>query len=167
MRPGGLEFTTPEGFVRGKVLGRAQHKQYGTPAYISWTSMMSRCYNSTNHNYARYGARGITVCSEWHDFRVFFSDMGERPVGKTLDRINGDAIYKKDNCRWATRMEQRQNMSDAVLITYEGKTLCLDEWARQKDMHRATLRSRIAMGWKPDKLFSPVRKKRKAERKKK
>lgn len=75
----------------------------------SWLAMMRRCYYPKNGNYWQYGAKGITVCQRWHDFEFFLTDMGERPEGKTLDRINGALGYEVGNCRWATPVEQAQN----------------------------------------------------------
>lgn len=77
--------------------------------YHSWTSMVTRCTNSNATAYERYGGRGITVCERWLSFENFLADMGERPEARELDRINNDLGYSPDNCRWATRIEQRHN----------------------------------------------------------
>lgn len=71
--------------------------------------MLDRCFNSRRHNFYRYGARGITVCESWRNFKNFLEDMGERPDGKTLDRIERRALYSKENCRWSTSKEQSEN----------------------------------------------------------
>lgn len=84
------------------------------PEYRTWSSMKNRCYNQKGPNYSRYGGRGITVCEEWRsNFDNFLRDMGARPQGTTLDRIDNDLGYFKENCRWATNAEQSRNKSNS------------------------------------------------------
>jgi hypothetical protein len=71
--------------------------------------MWTRCTNPNVDNFERYGGRGIKICKRWHRFENFLADMGHRPAGKTLDRINSNGNYKPSNCRWATPLEQRHN----------------------------------------------------------
>ena len=84
--------------------GRNRHYLYGT-----WASMRARCNNPNDSSYARYGGRGVSVCSEWSSFERFLADVGNRPEGKTLDRIDPTGDYSASNCRWATKLEQRHN----------------------------------------------------------
>ena len=76
-----------------------------SPTYQTWRGMVSRCHCATDGSYHYYGGRGITVCDRWRDFRNFLADMGERPDGKEIDRIDPDQGYFLENCRWITRAE--------------------------------------------------------------
>lgn len=80
-----------------------------TPTYRTWKAMRRRCASPMDASYVYYGGRGIAVCERWASFENFLADMGERPVGMTLDRIDPDGNYEPDNCRWATAAEQTAN----------------------------------------------------------
>lgn len=82
---------------------------HASPTYRSWLAMHGRCKHSYVNGFEYYGGRGIKVCDRWKRFENFFADMGERPLGSSLDRINGDGNYEPSNCRWATTLEQRHN----------------------------------------------------------
>lgn len=107
--------TTSCGCFKREQLLKAliKHGQGGqnkrTPTYISWSNMHSRCLNPSNERYRDYGGRGIVICDEWEDFRNFYWEMGDKPKGRTLDRIDNDGPYAGWNCRWATPSEQRYN----------------------------------------------------------
>ena len=78
-------------------------------AYRSWAGLKQRCLNPKNPSYVNYGGRGIKVCERWFSFENFLEDMGERPEGLSIDRINNDGNYEPGNCRWATQKEQMNN----------------------------------------------------------
>jgi len=88
---------------------KAKHGMTGTPVYECWKNMRRRCYSPNTMQYADYGGRGIKVCVRWQKFENFLEDMGQPPKGLTLDRKDNDGDYTPDNCRWATRTEQKLN----------------------------------------------------------
>lgn len=124
--------------------------------YTSWKEMKRRCYNTRNSEYHNYGGRGITVCQRWLDaFVNFFEDMGPKPFAEaTIDRKDGNGNYEKENCRWATKLEQGQNTSKARNLTYNGETYGLREWARRIGITHGTLSARLARGWSLEKALT-------------
>lgn len=112
--------------------------------------MMRRCYHKSNHNYERYGGRGITVCDEWHDPSVFIVwARSTFPAGHedfTLDRINNDMEYSPENCRWVSAKTQANNRRSNVLETINGKTKTLSEWCTQYNIKPETVRARQKAG---------------------
>ena len=106
--------------------------------------MINRCTKPTNPNFIHYGGRGITVCDEWKtSFDTFYTDMGDKPKGKTLDRINNNGPYSKENCRWISQKLQCNNTRQNALVTYLGKTQTISQWAETFGIHVNTLRYRI------------------------
>lgn len=126
-----------------------------TPTYRTWKCMIARCHHSTASDYSRYGAKGISVCKRWRDsFSNFLKDMGERPTGKYIDRINGSGNYEPSNCRWATRTEQNNNKRSNVRIEFNGKNLTAAEWSRITSISHDTICQRIKRGWPISALLS-------------
>ena len=141
--------TTSCGCYRSQYISNKNksHEQCDNPTYKSWTAMKSRCLNPNTVAYQNYGGRGIKICDEWMDFNNFLRDMGDKPKGKTLDRIDVNGNYEPSNCRWASVKEQNRNTRQNVMITYNGETLCMKEWAERLSISYPTLQSRIRSGW--------------------
>jgi len=134
--------------------GHAQ-KRTVTPTYKTWGAMWYRCTNPKSNKWQYYGGRGITVCERWRSFENFLADMGERPVGTSIDRVNNDGHYEPGNCRWATPIEQIGNRrmmnwatltEEAELTKVEGSTteglnlLTVEQLARELAVAPKTVR---------------------------
>jgi len=115
------------------------------PVYQTWRDMLQRCENPNDKRYKDYGGRGITVCPEWHDVKVFINWALASGWGKglTLDRINNDGNYEPSNCRWATWKVQQRNKRNNHLITFNGKTQTMAEWADETGILYDTLEARV------------------------
>lgn len=157
--------------LRGKVKscgcqtmrhGHAGRGDRRSPTWVSWRSMKQRCNVPGANGYARYGGRGITVCERWNaSFAAFLEDMGERPRGTTLDRIDNSKGYEPGNCRWTTVKEQQRNQRGNRLLTYRGETKCLTAWAETvgaaNGIGYSALNHRINRGWAVERaLTEPV-----------
>lgn len=136
------------------------HGMTNTSIYSIWDSMHQRCSNPNRKDFRKYGGRGINVCDAWKSFEQFLADMGPRPTGMSLDRINNDLGYSPKNCRWATAKQQARNQRTNRLITYLGETLCLSEWAEKLSISQITLQTRITKyKWSVERaLTQPVQK---------
>ena len=129
-------------------IAKTKHGMCGTPIYKSWQLMKQRCYNSKNTMYKRYGGRGIKVCKLWiNSFENFYKDMGEKPKGKTIDRIDNNGDYKPSNCKWSTAKEQANNKSNSIHITVKGKTHTAIEWEQIRGLKAGKVSHRIGYGW--------------------
>lgn len=133
--------------------------------YASWYSMQQRCYNVNKDNYSYYGGRGITVCDRWlNSFDDFVLDMGARPIGKTLDRIDFNGNYEPSNCRWATQSEQTINSSWARMISDDdGEVICLDQFAKKHNISPSTVKCRLDRGLSVSDAKKPPKEKHQVE----
>lgn len=123
----------------------------------TWRKMILRCEDEKDQAYPDYGGRGIRVCDRWHIFEDFYADMGSKPSPKhSLDRIDNSKGYSPDNCRWATKIEQVNNRRNTKMITYQGRTQSLHDWAREKGIVADTLLDRYEKGYLEEDLFKPL-----------
>lgn len=145
-----------EMLVTRSVTHGATRRRDFSREYLSWASMRKRCNNPKERG---YGARGITVCDRWDkSFEAFLADMGPRPAGMTIDRIDNERGYYPGNCRWASVFTQNRNRRTTRFLTHNGVTMCLTDWAQALQMPRTALVSRLDKGWTVERaLTSPHR----------
>lgn len=133
-------------------------KGHRTKEASIWLAMHDRCSNPKNKSFANYGGRGITVCERWSGpdgFLNFLSDMGRKPEGMSIDRIDNSKGYSPGNCKWATRKEQQRNNRNARIVLFRGEERCLAEWAEVLGMPIKTIYKRIhLLGWDTDRALS-------------
>jgi len=127
------------------------HDMTNSPEFIIWGSMIARCTNPKHKSFKRYGERGITVCDEWHKFENFYKDMGNRPKkGLTLDRIDNEKDYSKENCKWSTTKEQNRNRHNSVSFNGE----CTAVAAQRLGCSTSAIIKRLKRGWTIEKAFT-------------
>lgn len=159
--------------VRGNSLRQGHHQSCGcynqeknkthgmtkTPEFKAWQMMHQRCSNPNDKRFCHYGKRGIRVTPEWESFDVFFADMGHRPsIKHSLNRIDNDGPYCKENCEWATDTAQSRNRRGLRLLSHEGLSLPLSEWCERKELKRSCVTTRLRNNWSVSKsLNTPSR----------
>lgn len=144
------------GCYRAENTSNKTHGMTNTPVYFCWRNMINRCLNYKVDSYRSHGARGVRVSSDWrHSFAKFYEDFGKyyRP-GMTIDRINNDGNYCKDNCRWATKKQQSRNKRRNRVIEFKGERKTLVEWSEVLGINYNTLQSRFSYGWSVEKSFT-------------
>lgn len=114
-----------------------------SPIAKVWSGMMQRCYNAKNKNYHHYGGRGIVVSDEWHDLKQFVKDMSPRPKNMTIERIDTNRGYSKENCRWVTQAQQTRNRRVNRFYLHAGAMRCIAEIAELENIKYFTLYSRL------------------------
>lgn len=135
-------------------------KKYSREKYVgmygSWYAMKQRCGNPKNRSYHNYGGRGITYPKKWESYKGFKEDMGETyKKGLTIDRIDNNASYSKENCRWIDRKTQCNNTRKNVLLTYQGITLTSTQWDEKLGLKEGTFKSRRIRGWTIERMMNP------------
>lgn len=140
-----------------QIESHRKHGMYKSRTYSTWSGMLQRCNNPNSPRYYQYGGKGIVVCERWMKFENFLTDMGERPEGKTIDRINNDGNYEPSNCRWATPLEQQRNLKTNIQLKFNDETKTVPEIADIVGIKADTLRTRIKRHWSEERLFEPLR----------
>lgn len=138
------------GCVKKSSLGQRSktHGMSKTRIYNIWQMMKRRCYKKDTTYYENYGGRGILVCDEWQSFENFYEDMkDEYKENLTIERIDNNGNYCKENCRWANRNEQMNNMRRNKLLTIDGVSKTMIEWSKETKIPYSTIRSRLRYGW--------------------
>ena len=143
------EITKSCGCLRKEKTGKqfSRHGMSDSSEYSIWLAMRRRCYDKNNKDFLRYGGRGIVVCDRWKDsFQNFYADMGNKPNGCSIDRIDVDGNYSPENCKWSNAIEQANNKSTNHYITYGAETHTIAEWARIGGIPQPALHQRIKSG---------------------
>jgi len=137
------------------------HGMSKSKEYHCWVDMKMRCYNTNNKAFENYGGRGITVCERWNNsFESFLKDMGFCPKDKqSIDRLDVNGNYCKENCKWADFTEQANNKRNSRILAYNGKSQTLTQWAKELKVPEPSLRFRLKRKWSIERtLTTPIRK---------
>lgn len=126
------------------------------PLYSLWWSMKRRCNDTTSESYKNYGAKGIEVCTEWLNYEEFYKWAYSNGYehGLTIDRIDPNKNYSPDNCRWVDWKTQERNKTNNRLLTLNGETRCIAEWAEIMDISPKTIKSRLRSGWSVERALT-------------
>lgn len=119
------------------------HRLSKSPTYKSWLKMRERCNDPSNNRYKSHGARGISVCDRWQQFENFYADMGERPKGYSIDRINNDGNYEPTNCKWSSSRDQANNRRSNRHFTINDETRTFAQWCAYLNLNPSTVGSRF------------------------
>ena len=134
---------------KNKIISATTHGMTNTSEFNIWLGIRKRCRSKNDKYYSRYGGRGIDVCDSWfNSFEAFYADMGPRPQGLSIDRVDNSKGYNPSNCRWASIRQQQRNKRSNNMVTHNGERLCLTEWSERTGIRKDTLRLRIfKYGW--------------------
>jgi hypothetical protein len=131
---------------RKRKTTRRNHGYSNTSTYRIWSNMRSRCEKLKDASYEHYGGRGIKVCQRWSSFSNFVLDMGVRPDGMTLERINNSGNYEPSNCKWASMQENSNNTRRNRILAHKGRQQTMAQWARELGINYDTFKSKIERG---------------------
>lgn len=162
-----------ESFKRGVVCRKCRNKKLSeaktvhghagkdrSDTYCSWMDMLTRCRDENHKSFKFYGGKGIGVCDEWNPevspnaFENFLADMGERPEGHTIGRLDHSKGYSKENCEWQPLEVQANTKSSCHFLTYQGETLTWSQWSRKLGIDKTTIRKRVKLGWPVEEVLS-------------
>lgn len=132
------------------------HGLSSSRTYRIWQGIGQRCNNPRARKFEYYGGRGIQLCPRWSSFELFLADLGECPVGLTIERIDNSGNYEPRNCRWATQKEQNRNHRRNRVIAWRGETALLVDWADRLGIKWNTLYYRLKRGWSVDRAFTTL-----------
>lgn len=145
-------------YRHGDPLFKMPERVWRTPTHRVWAGMKQRCNDQNFHCYSNYGGRGIIYEPKWDKYDGFLEDMGERPLGMTLDRRNNNGNYTKENCRWVTPRVQSNNRRDNVFLEFNGYRRTIAQWEREIGLPDYTIGNRINNGWTvKDAIETPLR----------
>jgi len=148
------------GCKRAEVIGglNLSHGMSNSREYKSWQHIKYRCLNKNAAKYPDYGGRGITICERWiNSFENFYKDMGNAPFKHTIDRINVNMGYSKDNCKWSTKKEQSSNTRNNVIVNMDGKNMILKDACDLLGLQYNTVRARIKkLGWSTERALNLI-----------
>lgn len=132
-----------------------KHGFFGKPEYRAWASMMTRCFNTKNKGFPDYGGRGITVCERWRKFENFYADLGQRPgKGYSLERLRNNGHYEPGNVIWATPKQQSRNKRNNIILTHNGQSNILADWAEELNIGDGAIRARLRRGWTIEQILN-------------
>lgn len=149
------KISCPPCALKRKGKAASTHGMRGTSIYVVWQNMWQRCTNPNHKSFRRYGGRGIGVTPAWRSFEQFYADIPPKPEGRyQLDRIDNEQGYEPRNVRWATPRRNGRNRANNKLITWQGKTQCIADWADEIGISYIVLKARFGKGWDIDRALT-------------
>ena len=143
--------------------GQKTHGKRRTKTYEIWASLKQRCLNPNNKCFEHYGGRGIEISQEWMKYENFLADMGECPAGYSIERIDVNKGYYRENCKWIEKSMQNRNKRNNRLLSLNGKEQAAIKWAEELGIPYGTMKSRIRYGWTDEEILTIPVKSRKKE----